>query len=154
MAEIFQYLVHASKNPCELESFKPLPTYLSGRAPKSETNKVVVPSDLSSPSHQIALALHVDVGEVGNPPVDLPPSPPTPLTQNLRADLDCDFDDCHEMLSPHPLSCGPSYPLDFCVLCSSASYLSCDVHKDQVMDRVGVEQSTHAINFYEYLWES
>jgi len=75
--EIFQYLVHFSKTPHELESFEPIPTYLSVRAPKSETHKVFVTSDPPSPSHQIALAPQVKVGEVENPPIDLLPSPPT-----------------------------------------------------------------------------
>ena len=79
------------------------------------------------------------MGEVENSPVDLPPCPPTPLTQNFNVDLDCDFDGCDEVLSPRPPSFGPSNPLDFDVLCSPISNLSCDFHEYQVLYGVGVE---------------
>jgi len=59
---IFQYLLHISKNPHELESFKPLPTYLGVRASRSATDKVVVPSDPSSSSHQTTLLPKAEIG--------------------------------------------------------------------------------------------
>lgn len=54
------------------------------------------------------------------------------------------------VLSPHPLSFDPIDLLDFGVLCSFVSNLTCDVHEYQV---VGVEQPTYAIIFYAYVWE-
>ena len=87
MNEIFQYLVHTCANPHEIEYFKPLPTFLGVRTSKSETDKFVVPSDPPSPSHQTALALEAEVGEIENPPIDLSPSPPTQHAQDFCANL-------------------------------------------------------------------
>lgn len=116
MTRIFRYLVHISENPNELEFFKPLPTYLGVRASKSKMYKVVFPSDPSSPSHQTSLAPQLEVGKHGNLHVDLPPSPPTVLTENFCAQLDCDSDGCHEVLSPCPPSFGPFDPPNLVLL--------------------------------------
>lgn len=79
-----QYLVHISENLHESKSFEPLPRYLSVRASKSTTNKVDVPSDPLPSSHQIGLVPQVEVGEIQNSFVDLPPSSPTNLNVNLK----------------------------------------------------------------------
>lgn len=41
--------------------------------------------------------------------------------------------------------------LDFGVLCSSIPNSTCDVHEDQVVDKVGFEQPTCIVIFYEYV---
>ena len=117
-------------------------------------DKATTPSDPLSPSHQIALALQVEVGEVENPPIDLSPSPPTPLTQNFSAKLECGSDGCDEVLYPCPPSFAHYDSPYFDVLCSTVSHFSSDVHKDQVLDGVGVEKPTCDIIFDEYVWES
>jgi len=114
----------------------------------------VVPSDPSSPSHQKTLDPQVEVGEVDNPPVDLSPSPPTPPTQDSYADLDCNSDGYHVVLSSHPSFIGPFDTSDFGVVFSFISNLTCDVHEDQVLDGVGVELEPCDIIFNEYVWES
>jgi len=38
-------------------------------------------------------------------------------------------------------------------MCSLVLDLSCDVHKDKVLDGVGVEHTTYDIIFYEYVWQ-
>ena len=85
---------------------------------KSTTDKVSIPCDHPSPSHQTTLVLQVEVGDVVGSPINLPPSPPTPLTHNFTAIFDYDSDGCDEVLSPYNLSFSPSNPLDFDVLCS------------------------------------
>lgn len=82
------------------------------------------------------------------------PSPPTPHAQELCAYLDDKPDGCHVVLSPQPMSFGSFDPLDFGVVCSLVLDLTCDVHGDRVLDEVGVQQTTNAIIFYEYVWES
>jgi len=71
---IFQYLFHISENPHELESFKPLPTYLGIKAPKFATNEVVLLSNPLSPSHKTSLVLQVEVKEAESSSIDVPPS--------------------------------------------------------------------------------
>lgn len=150
---IFQYLVHIPENLHELESFEPLPTYLGVRASKFAMDEVVVPRDPSSPSRQTTLVPQVEAGEVENSYVNPPPSSPTPHTQNFSTILDCQFDGCDEVLSCHTPSFGPFDPPDCDVLCSPMSNISFDVHEDQVLDGVGVEQPTCGIIFDEYVWE-
>ncbi len=116
-------------------------------------DKVIVPGDPLSPSHLTTLAPQVEEGEVENPPVDLSPSSPTPPAQDLCTDLECNPDGCHVVLSPQPLSFGPFNPSNFGVFSSSISDLTCDVHKDQVLDGVSAEQPTCGIIFYDYVWE-
>lgn len=80
------------------------------------------------------------MGEVENPPVDLPPSPPTQPSQDFCTNLDYNSEGCVVLLSPHPPSFGPFDPPNFGVLCSyHVSDLTCDVHKNQVLDRVDVD---------------
>ena len=153
LVAIFQYIIHISENPHELESFEPLPTYLCVTTSKSVVNKVVVPSDPSPSSHQMNLVLEVVVGKVGNSSVELPPSSPTPHTQNFSTSLDHQFNDCDEVLSPCPSSFGPSNPPDCDVLCSPISNLTCDVQEDQALDGVGVEQPTSDIIHNDYVGE-
>ena len=56
--------------------------------------------------------------------------------------------------SPQPSSFGSFGPSSFGLLYSFVSDLTCDVHQDQFLERVGVEKPTCAIIFYEYVWES
>lgn len=94
------------------------------------------------------------MGEVENPPIDLSPYPPTPPAQYFYADLEYNPDGCHVVLSPQPLPLGFFDPTNFGFLCSFFSDLTCGIHEDQVFYGGGVEQSTFAIIFYEYVWES
>lgn len=87
------------------------------------------------------------MGEFDHPPVDLSPSPPTPPAQDFYTYLDYNSYGCHLVLSPHPWSFGPFYPLYFGVLCSSVLDLTCDVHEHKVLDGIGVEKETYDINF-------
>lgn len=80
--------------------------------------------------------------------------PITPLALNIYVDFDCNPDGCHVVLSSQPPSSHFVDPPDCIVFCSSILYFSCDVHKDQVLDKVGVEQPICIIIFYEYVWES
>jgi len=59
LEETFQYPVHISENPHELDSFKPIPAYLGVRASKSEMDKAIVPSYPLSIYHQTNLAPRV-----------------------------------------------------------------------------------------------
>jgi len=154
LSEIFQYLVHISENPHELESFKPLPVYLDVRASKLERDKVVVQSDPLSPSHQIALAPQDEVGELVNLPVELPPSPPTLPALDFYIDLDCNPDGCHMVSSLRLPSTSSFDPSDFSVLCSSVVNSTCDVDEDQVMEGASVGNPTYTISFDEYVWDS
>lgn len=99
LTERFQYLVHISENPHELESFKPLPTYLGVRAFKSKMNKVAIPSDPPSPCHKTSLALWYKVGEVSNLLVELSPSPPTPPALDFCVELDYKLNGCQVVSS-------------------------------------------------------
>jgi len=102
-------------------------------------DEFVVASDPSSPSHQKTLVLQVEVGEVKNSSVHLPPSSPTPHTQNFSVGLHCEFDGYNEVLSLHPPSFGLSSPLYCDLFFSPISSLPFDVHEDQVFDGVCVE---------------
>lgn len=78
--------------------------------------------------------------ELENPPIDLLPSSPTQPIQDFCVDLGCNSDVYHVVLSSHPPSFGTFGRQHFGVLCSSVLDLTCDFHKDQVLDQVGVEQ--------------
>lgn len=56
---------------------------------------------------------------------------------------------CHKVLPTQPPSPGSFDPPDCIVLCSSILNSTSVVHKDQVVDIVGVEQPTCAIIFDE-----
>lgn len=56
LKEYFQYLLHISQNPHELESFEPLLAYLGVRDAKSKMYKVVVMGDPPSSPHETSLA--------------------------------------------------------------------------------------------------
>lgn len=113
----FQYLVHISENTHDLESFEPLPNYLGVRASKSATDKVIVPSDPPSPSHQTTLVSQVEVRDIKKLSANISPYSPTPHTLNLSVGLDYESDGYDEVLSPRSPSFGPFDPLycEFCV---------------------------------------
>jgi len=115
-------------------------------------NKVTVIDDTSFAPCQTTIALQDEVEEVTNPSVE--PSPPlTPPSLDIYASLDCKPVGCHVDLFSQSLSSRSIDPTDFGVLHSSISNSTCDVHKHQVVDRVGVEKPTNVIIFYEYVWE-
>lgn len=135
-----------------LEYFKPLPACLNVRASKLDMDKVVVPSEPPSPSHQMTLVPQGEEGEVANLPIKLPP-PPTPPALDFCIDFDCKPDGCHMVSTPRTPSNGSFDPLYFDVLCSSILDSTCDVHENQVMDEVRAGKPTYAIIFNEYVWE-
>lgn len=135
LRERFHYLLHISENPQVLESFKPLPTYLSVRDAKSKMDKVIVTSDCPSSSHQTALALQCEVGEGAHPSVELS-HPPTPLALEFYVDLACKTFGCHVDLFPQPLSPRSVDPPDYIVLCSPVLESTLVVHEDQVIDGI------------------
>ena len=110
MKEKFEYLIHILMNAHEYESFQNLPTYLGIKSPKSAMDKVVVSSDSPSPSNQTT-SFPVEVGELETSYTDLPPSSPIAHTRNSITCLDCEYDVCNEVLSPHPPSFDPSFRL-------------------------------------------
>ena len=67
--------------------------------------------------------------------------------------MDCQSNDCDEVLSPCPPSFSPFDPPDCDVICSPISNLSCDVHKDQVLDGFGIEHPTCNIIHDDYVGE-
>lgn len=67
--------------------------------------------------------------------------------------MDCQPDDCDEVLYPHPQSFSPSNPPYCDVLCSIVSNLTCDVHEDQVLNGVGIMQPTCDIIHDDYVGE-
>lgn len=85
--------------------------------------------------------------------IDLPPSSPNPHTNDFSEGLDCESDGYDEVLSPHPPSFDSFDPLDCELLCSLVFNPSFDVHGDQVLDGVSVEEPTCDIIYYDYVWE-
>lgn len=106
-----------------------------------------------SPSHQKTLALQAEVVEVKNPPAYFSPCPPTLPAQDFSAYLAGKRDSYHMVSYPQTLSSSSFHPKDFGAFCSSLLGSTCDVHEDQVLDRVGVGQPTYATIFYEYVWD-
>lgn len=88
-----------------------------------------------------------------NLPIIFSPYPSTPHSQDFCVDLDCKPNGCRVFLSSKHLSIGSFDPINFGLLCSSILDSTCDVHEDQVLDGVGVQQLTCTIIFYEYVWE-
>lgn len=80
--------------------------------------------------------------------------PPTPPTLDICIDLACKPIGFHVVLSSQPSSSSSFDPPDCTVLCSPVSVSTLIFHKDQVVNRVGVEQPTCAIIYDEYVWES
>jgi len=74
-----------------------------------------------------------------NLPIKLSPSPPYPHALDFYVELEYKFDGCHMVSSSHPLSDGSFNPSYFGMLCSSVPDFTCDIHKDQFVDGVGVE---------------
>jgi len=112
MKDKFDFLVHISMNPNEYESLESILTYIGIRASKYVINGVVVRSDFSCYHHLTTLFPQVEVGVFENSSTNLPPSPPTPHTNNFTIGLDCEYDVCDDFLSPHPpsIDCfGPPY---------------------------------------------
>lgn len=94
------------------------------------------------------------MGKLENSSIDLPPSSPIPHIQNFSASLDCESDDCDEVLSHCSPFSGSFDPLDCELLCSPISNLFLNVHEDQVLDGVGVPQKTCNVICDDYVWES
>lgn len=153
MKEKFDFLVHIQMNPKEYESFESILTYISIRASKYVTSGFVVQSDFSSYRHLSTLFPQVEVGGLDNSSADLPPSPPTPHTNNFTVGLDCEYDVCDEVLYPHPpfVDCFcPPYCELFGLLVSN---FFVDVHEDQFEGGVSVEKKTCNIIHNDYVQE-
>ena len=115
-----------------MESFEPLPTYLSVRVANSKTDEVAITSDSPSSSHQKSLALKDEVAEVVNPSVQLSP-PPTPPTLDIFPDLASKPVCCHVDSSHRPSSSHSVDPSDCSILCSPILESSPVLNEDQVV---------------------
>lgn len=76
-----------------------------------------------------------------------PSPPPTPLSLDICANVDCKPIGCHLDLFSQPSSSRSVDPPHFGVLCSSIPDSACDVHKDQVGEGV-VFSNQPALSFF------
>lgn len=126
----------------EYDYFESLPTCPAIRASKSVMDEFVVPSDSLPAFNQTTLILQVEVGELENSSINLPPSSATPHTHNSSISFDYEFDVFDEVLSPPPPSFSSFGPPDCELLCSPVLNVSLNVRDDQVLDGVGVPHKT------------